>query len=196
LRFPETKEPCERTLAERVIFSVVGSPRSSRVGSQSMGCIRSSNELDGRNFHLRMIVQMIPAMAMLPPIATRMMIVLRVIGEVADAPAGEGTGDDSCAGVGDVTVTKVRLGLEEVGGAEAEDAGGRVDEAAEEEGVVEDERGVLVLVGAAAEVELALPIMEPTMDPRRPPVLEGSCNRKSLSYRVDVSKKWNHSPQS
>ena len=42
-----------------------------------MGCMRSSNELDGRNFHLRMMVQMRPARPMDPPIAIRMMMVLR-----------------------------------------------------------------------------------------------------------------------
>jgi len=37
--------------------------------------MRSSNEEEGRNFHLRMIVQMIPAAPMDAPMATRMMIV-------------------------------------------------------------------------------------------------------------------------
>jgi len=47
------------------------------VGCQSMGCMRSSNSLEGLNFHLRMMVQIKPATPMDPPMAARMMIVLR-----------------------------------------------------------------------------------------------------------------------
>lgn len=67
------------------------------VGCQSMGCMRSSKELEGLNFHLRMIVQMIPAAPMEAPMAIRIMIVLRcslvtlpdevAAAEVADADA-------------------------------------------------------------------------------------------------------------
>lgn len=44
-----------------------------------MGCIRPSKLLDGRNFHLRMTVQMIAAAPTEAPMATRMMIVFFVM---------------------------------------------------------------------------------------------------------------------
>lgn len=73
---PEVKEPWEAELLERPSLSVM-SRSLLVVGCQSMGCIRSSNELEGLNFHLRMIVQIRAAKPMEPPIAAMMMMVLR-----------------------------------------------------------------------------------------------------------------------
>jgi len=83
-----------------------------------MGCIRSSKELDGLNFHLRMMVQIKATAPMEPAIATMMMIVLRVNRLVE--PLGGGTSADSWAAAAPVTVENVV----KVGGGVATTTGG------------------------------------------------------------------------
>jgi len=58
------------------------------VGSQSIGCIRSSNLSDGLNFHLRISVQIT---AMAPIEAARATMTVRVVFVVEVAPLGGGT---------------------------------------------------------------------------------------------------------
>ena len=65
------------------------------MGCQSMGCRRSSEDREGLNFHLRMMVQMMPAAPMDPPMAMRMIIVLRcnLVTEPDEAAAAVDDGD-------------------------------------------------------------------------------------------------------